>query len=100
MDSNTSSYMRGVSIKKLNENLCELGIMNKQLKDIKNKNEKLELDLQTEKENNKHYSKEYQNLCDQFNEIQNNNNKLNNELNNLDQNIKDIYKRVEEKNLN
>ena len=100
MDSNTSSHIRGKYIKQLNENLCELGIINKQLKDVKRINATLELDLQTQMENNKHYSKEYQDLCNQFNEIKNNNNKLNDELDRLNQNIKDIYKRLDEKNLN
>ena len=100
MDSNTSSHTRGVYIKKLNENLCELGLMYKQIKDVKNENINLELKLNIEKENNKVYCKEYQELCEQLNNIQNNNNMLYNELNRLDQNIKDIYKKLEEKNMN
>ncbi len=74
--------------------------INKELEKIKKENEKLELDFNVQKENNKNFSKDYQTLSNQLKQLEYKSKELQNESKQLDDNIQEIQKRIREKNEN
>ena len=98
MDAVESKKKRLELVKELNRTLLEISEINKEIRDMKNKNGELESKMNIEKQNNMIFLNELEQLKKQIDEANSLKDKLSKESKNLDDTINAIQNKLNENN--
>ena len=98
MNAYTRSYQRLELVKTLNQTLVDIGKINLNIRNIKNENNNLELELNDKINNNKKYENQINELNEKIEELKKRNEELKKESKLIDENIIEIQKKLEENN--